>query len=105
MLVYQRVAPKRDIISHGFRHDFRVGIPQVPPGQEAYDRWLQETGQQAADDITVLVVDLTARDIKAQSEWSGAGFMADADMIAHTHIYDYIYTRIYIIYIYICNIE
>jgi hypothetical protein len=63
----------------------------VPPPQEAYDRWLQETGQQAADDITVLVVDLTARDIKAQSEWSGARFMADADMIAHTHIYIHVY--------------
>lgn len=32
--------------------------------QEAYDRWLQQTGQQAADDITVLVVDLTAREAK-----------------------------------------
>ena len=32
--------------------------------QEAYDRWLQQTGHQAADDITVLVVDLTAREAK-----------------------------------------
>lgn len=42
---------------------FHLG-PSMTIHQEAYDRWLQQTGHQAADDITVLVVDLTAREAK-----------------------------------------
>ena len=32
--------------------------------QEAYERWMQQTGRQAADDIVVLIIDLAARDRK-----------------------------------------
>jgi len=46
--------------------------------KEAYDRWLQQTGHQAADDITVLVVDLTAREAKdpfeSEGGFDGCGF-------------------------------
>lgn len=42
---------------------FHLG-PSMTIHEEAYDRWLQQTGHQAADDITVLVVDLTAREAK-----------------------------------------
>lgn len=58
--------------------------------KEAYDRWLQETGQQAADDITVLVVDLTARDIKEQFEseegFDGCGFFRNEEETEETTI-------------------
>ncbi|CAK9015783.1 unnamed protein product [Durusdinium trenchii] len=38
--------------------------PTVAAEREAYERWMQQTGRQAADDIVVLIIDLAARDRK-----------------------------------------
>lgn len=52
--------------------------------KEAYERWMQQTGRQAADDIVVLIIDLAARDRKESTTshedgFDGCGFFGADD--------------------------
>ncbi|CAK9039904.1 Probable protein phosphatase 2C 35 (AtPP2C35) [Durusdinium trenchii] len=57
------VAAERVAKDGRFRVTQRI-VPRVEVQMEAYERWMQQTGRQAADDIVVLIIDLAARDRK-----------------------------------------